>query len=78
MSLAEYHPYWLDIDDLLTLFPCYSSRDSIYVAIHRKNFPIPTFRVGGRLYADRDVVRKYFLQKKRESEAIQAQEESSS
>jgi len=52
--------YWLDVDDLLTIFSNYNSRDALYKAVQRGTFPCPTFRLGTKIYADREVVKAYF------------------
>lgn len=75
MSLADRHPYWADVDDLLKLFPSYKNRQAIYLSIHRGNFPVPTFRVGGRRYADKHVLKEFFLEKRREAIRLQAEAE---
>lgn len=69
------HPYWADTDELMILFPCYKSKASLYNAIHLGNFPVPTFREGGKRYAEKEVLRRYFLKKRKE--AILAQEAAS-
>lgn len=59
------HP-WLEIETLVILFK-YKNRNSLYNAIYKGSFPVPTFRVGKRLYADKEVVKQYFRKKREES-----------
>ena len=51
-------PYVL-IEDLTILFN-YKNVESTQRAISRGTFPVPTYRVGKRRVADREVVRAYF------------------
>lgn len=51
--------YWLDIDELLLIFSNYN-KESLYKAIQRGSFPVRTFKLGGRIYADKEAVRLYF------------------
>lgn len=51
-------PY-VSTEDLTILFG-YKNTESTLRAISRKTFPVPTYRVGGRRVADREVVRAYF------------------
>lgn len=67
MSIRETHPYWLDIDDLMVLFPAYTNRAAVYTAIKNKTFPVHTFRMGGHRYADKETVRAYFRKLRAES-----------
>ena len=59
-------PYWLDVEDLLKVFRNYSY-DSMYKAIQRGTFPVRTFKLGKRLYADKEAVRQYFLRVRAEA-----------
>lgn len=59
-------PFWLTMKDLLKVFPQYSSLASIRSACRRGTFPIPTFKVGNKRYADKEVVAEYFKQQRRE------------
>lgn len=72
--MADKPPYWLDFEDLLKVFSNYS-RDALYKAIERGTFPVKTFRLGKRLYADKSAVRAYF--RKMRDEAMQDLEETS-
>jgi hypothetical protein len=51
-------PYIM-IEDLTILF-CYKNVESTQRAMSRGTFPVPTYRVGRRRVADREVVRAYF------------------
>lgn len=72
--MADKPPYWLDIDDLLKIFSNYN-KESLYKAIQRDVFPIKTFRLGKRIYADKEAVRRYF--KRLRDEALRDLEETS-
>lgn len=58
--------HWLTVDDLMVIFPQYSSTQAIRNAISLGRFPVPTFNVGNRRYADKRVVREYFERLKQE------------
>ena len=47
------------VEDLTVLFS-YKNEASTLRAISRGTFPVPTFRVGKRRAADREVLRAYF------------------
>ena len=64
-------PYFT-LDEIFELFG-YSSKRSAYVAIDRGCFPVPTYKVGRRIVADREVVRTFFA-RERERGAIHLQE----
>ena len=46
-------------DDLVHLFG-YTSKASLYSAISRGTFPIPTYKMGKRRVAEREVVNTFF------------------
>ena len=49
----------LTTDQLTELFE-YKSRRSLYEAIRIGAFPVPTYKIGQIIYAERNVVREYF------------------
>lgn len=51
-------PY-LDSDELQVLF-AYKTKASMYNAVQKGNFPVPIYRMGRRIVADREVVRQFF------------------
>ena len=54
----SYLPYF-DVDELQALFG-YKHKVSVYNAIKRGTFPVPTYKIRGSIVADREVVRRYF------------------
>ena len=66
---------WLNSDELFTVFRNYPTKDAMYKAIQRGSFPVKTFRIGNKIYADKVAVVEYF-RRQRES-AMQALEASS-
>ncbi len=52
------------LDEIYELF-LYKSKQSAYVAISRGCFPVPTYKLGGRRVADREVVREFFRAQRR-------------
>ena len=71
MSLADKHPYWVDMDDLLRLFPKYGSKNGISQAIRRGTFPVHTFRLGKHRYADKEALARYFRRIRAEAIALE-------
>ncbi len=59
--------YWLDVDQLLIVFPDIPNRHELYRRISRGTFPVKTFKVGKRRYADREAVRAFFRQMREEA-----------
>jgi hypothetical protein len=74
-SKHDVHPYWVNMDQLAVLFPAFKGKAGISVAIHRGTFPIHTFRLGGKRYADKEVVRDYFRKVRAEAKAAQLRAE---
>lgn len=58
--------FWLTLEDLQVVFPQYGSLQAMRNAISLGRFPVPTFNVGNRRYADVRVVREYFDRMKQE------------
>ena len=56
-------PYFT-LDEIYELFG-YASKESAYTAIHRRCFPVHTYRLAGRRVADREVVREFFRAQRR-------------
>ena len=56
-------PYFT-LDEIFEIFG-YKTKASAYVAISRKCFPVPTYRLAGRRVADREVVRAFFREQRR-------------
>lgn len=54
---------YLEAEDLMVLFR-YKTLDSFYHAVRRGNFPIPTYKVGRRIVADREAVRLFFAEQR--------------
>lgn len=63
-------PGWLTVEQLHAIFRNYPTVEALRAAIRRDRFPVPTFRVGRRTYAEQSVVRAYFLRMKREGEEV--------
>jgi hypothetical protein len=63
------------MDELLVLFPGYKNRQGIYMALYRDTFPVPTFKVGGKVFADKDVVKAYFRRLRKEGQELLDQQE---
>jgi len=55
-------PY-VGLEDLAYIF-AYKNPESVRKAIKRGNFPVPTFKMAGQLFADREVVREFFRQQR--------------
>lgn len=57
-------PY-LEVDELMLIFG-YENRTAFHAALRSKALPIPTFTIGRRIVADKEVVRRFFAWRRRE------------
>ena len=55
-------------DDLVELFG-YANKASLYSAISRGTFPIPTYKIGKRRVADRELVDGFFARHREQGQA---------
>lgn len=51
---------WLNADELFTVFRNYPTKDAMYKAIQRGTFPVRTFKIGNKIYADKEGVIAFF------------------
>lgn len=58
-------PY-LTSDDLMLLFG-YKNLQTLYNAVSKGTFPIPTYKIGKYLVADREVAREFFASQRQEA-----------
>jgi hypothetical protein len=59
---------YVDADQLMQLFQ-YTNRRGFYNAVRNGKFPVATYKIGGKIYADVEVVREYFRRKRAEGMA---------
>jgi hypothetical protein len=62
MSRRE-DPLYLERDDLMVLFG-YKNTKAFYNAINLGRFPVPTYKLGGKIVADREAVRLFFAEQR--------------
>lgn len=66
MSISK-DTIWLNTDDLFTVFRNYPTKAAMYKAIQRGTFPVKTFRIGNKIYADKAAVVEYFRRQRQDA-----------